>query len=117
VPPTATPSGSAVCSVDYAIVNQWDTGFQANIIITNLGSTAVQGYTLAWNFTGGQQFGSGWNATFNQSGTAVTAGNVAGHWNGTIQPNGGSVSFGFVGSHTGTNNVPASFTLNGQLCN
>ena len=117
VPPAATPSGSAVCSVDYAIVNQWDTGFQANIIITNLGSTAVQGYTLAWNFTGGQQFGSGWNATFNQSGTAVTAGNVAGHWNGTIQPNGGSVSFGFVGSHTGTNNVPASFTLNGQLCN
>jgi endo-1,4-beta-xylanase len=116
VPPTATPSSSTTCAVAYDIVNQWNDGFQVNITITNLGNTAVQGYTLAWNFGNGQQYGSGWNATFNQSGTGMTASNVASYWNGTIGTNGGSVSFGFVGSHSGTVSIPTNFTLNGSSC-
>jgi hypothetical protein len=116
VPPTATPGGGGTCAVDYDIVNQWNTGFQGNIVITNNGSTAINGYTLQWTFEGNEMFASGWNATYSSSGQTVTASNPAGHWNGTIQPNGGTVTFGFQGTHNGTVVVPSTFTLNGQVC-
>jgi len=114
--PGPSPTSSApACAVDY-VVNQWDTGFTANITITNNGGAAINGYTLSWIFTAGQQVTSSWNATFSQSGSSVNASNPAGNWNGTIAANGGTVSFGFQGTHTGSNPTPASFTLNGLLC-
>lgn len=122
VPPTATtipptqPPGGGSCSVAYDIANQWETGFTGSITVTNHDNTAVAGYTLTWDFTGGQQLDSGWNASFSQSGTTVSASNIASHWNGTIQPNGGSVSFGFQGTHNGSNPIPTNFALNGEAC-
>ncbi len=89
---------------------------QVNLTITNTGPSAVSGYTLSWDFADGEQVGSGWNATFSQSGSTASASNPASHWNGTIAANGGSVSFGFVGSHSGTFSVPAAFDLNGSSC-
>ncbi len=115
IAPTGTPTTSSSCAVDYDIVNQWGNGFQANLTITNLGISAVGGYTLTWDFASGEQVSSGWNATFSQTGTTASASNTASHWNGTIQPN-GSVSFGFVGSHSGTFTTPTAFHLNGTLC-
>lgn len=56
----------------------------------------------------------GWNSTITQSGTAVSATNVA--WNGTLAT-GGSASFGFNGNATGTNAIPTTFKLNGVTCN
>jgi hypothetical protein len=43
----------------------------------------------------------------------VTAANAA--WNGGIPAN-GSVTFGFIARWTGTNGLPASFTLNDSVC-
>ena len=113
IPPTQPPGGS--CSVNY-VVDQWGTGFTANVTITNNSSTAVSGYTLTWSFTNGQQVSSGWNATFSQSGTTVSASNPASQWNGTIAANGGTAAFGFQGTHTGSNPKPTNFALNGQTC-
>ncbi|MEU8665035.1 cellulose binding domain-containing protein, partial [Actinoplanes philippinensis] len=48
-----------------------------------------------------------------QSGAAVTVTNAT--WNGSV-PAGGSTSLGFLGSWTGSNPVPAAFTLNGTAC-
>ena len=45
-----------------------------------------------------------------QSGADVTAANET--YNGTLST-GGSVSFGFQGSYSGSNAVPATFTLDG----
>src|SRR5258708_3391537 len=112
-PSPPPPTTIASCQVSYGIVNQWNTGFQANIIISNRASTAVSGYTLAWKFAGGETIRGGWNATFAENGTSVTASNPAGNWNGTIGA-GSSVTFGFIGN--GTGRVPASFTLNGAAC-
>jgi len=115
---TATPSPTtapASCAISY-VVNQWDVGFTANLTITNNGPTAINGYTLSWIFTAGQQITGGWNATYSQSGGTVEASNPAGNWNGTIAANGGTVTFGFNGSHTGSNPTPSSFTLNGLPC-
>ena len=119
VPPTSmatTPPGSGNCSVQYNIANEWQSGFTADIIITNLSSTAVQGYTLNWDYSDGQQITSAWNVNISQTGSTVSASNVAGHWNGTITPNGGTVTFGFQGTHNGNNSSPTSFTLNGEVC-
>lgn len=107
------PSGTASCRVSYTIVNQWQGGFQADVAITNTGTTAVNGWTLRWTFPNGQQVTQGWNGTFSQSGSQVTATNAA--WNGSIAPN-GSTSIGFTGSWTGTNAEPSAFTLNNSTC-
>jgi len=111
--PTATPLPNS-CDVTY-VVNQWNNGFTAEVTIKNNGATAINGYTLAWVFTAGQQVTSGWNATFSQSGSTVNASNPAGNWNGTIAA-GNTVSFGFQATHSGSNPTPANFTLNGLPC-
>ncbi|MFZ6029920.1 MAG: cellulose binding domain-containing protein [Chloroflexota bacterium] len=104
------------CKVDYT-VNQWGTGYTADVKITNLGSSPIQGWTLEWRYANGQQITSAWNATVSQSGADVTASNPTTHWNGNIPANGGSVSFGVQGTHSGTNASPVAFMLNGLACN
>ncbi|CAG0935332.1 Exoglucanase/xylanase [Thermoflexales bacterium] len=114
--PTVTPTqGPGGCAVTYT-VNQWNTGFTADVKITNNGSAAIPGWTLAWSFANGQQITGSWNATVTQTGANVSASNPAGHWNGTIGANGGSASFGFQATHTGTNARPMNFALNGTAC-
>ncbi|SMC93108.1 non-reducing end alpha-L-arabinofuranosidase family hydrolase [Lentzea albidocapillata] len=110
VPPAAAAPG---CSVTYSAPSQWDGGFTANVSVTNLGD-AVNGWTLTWSFSAGQQVKQTWNAEATQSGTEVTVRNVS--YNAAI-PTGGRVEFGFNGSSTGTANPnPTAFTLNGTLC-
>lgn len=111
--PTTPPPGSAACRVSYTITNQWQDGFQADVTITNTGTTAVNGWTLRWTFANGQQISQAWNAGVSQSGAQVSATNVS--WNGTIGPN-GTASFGFLGNWTGTNARPTAFTLNNSTC-
>ncbi|WP_206189965.1 cellulose-binding domain-containing protein, partial [Streptomyces griseoruber] len=101
------------CTVAYTVQNQWDTGFTANVTVTN-NSAAKTSWSVKWAYAGNQKITNGWNAKITQSGTAVTANNET--YNGTL-PNGGSVSFGFQGSYSGSNAVPASFTLDGVTCN
>ncbi|MGW3100675.1 cellulose binding domain-containing protein [Streptomyces sp. NPDC001100] len=106
-----TPTGA--CSVTYRITNQWTGGFQADVQLTNTGSTAWSSWSLGWSFTDGQQIGQLWNADYTQSGAAVTAKNVS--WNGTVAA-GSSVGFGFTGSWSGVNTRPASFKVGDQAC-
>ena len=102
VAPTLFTSAVAApsCQVVYTISNQWNTGFTANVAITNNTSTPIQGWTLTWSYANGQQITGAWNATVTQSGANVTASNPASNWNGTIGANGGSVSFGFQGNYS-----------------
>ncbi|GGV23026.1 glucanase [Streptomyces filipinensis] len=113
----AAPAGAAAssipCSVDYKVQNQWDTGFTAAVTITN-NAAAKSSWSLKWSYAGNQQVTSGWNAKITQSGAAVTAANES--YNSTLA-SGGSVSFGFNGTYTGTNALPAAFTLDGVTCN
>ena len=110
---TVAASAAAVgCRVDYQITNQWQGGFGANVTVTNLGDP-VNGWTLTWSYTAGQQVTQAWNATVTQSGAQVTARNVG--YNAALATN-GTATFGFNGSWTGSNPVPASFALNGTTC-
>jgi endoglucanase len=107
-----TPPATGGCLVSYKIDNQWGTGFTATVTITNRGS-AVNGWTLAFAFSGNQLISNSWNATATQTGTAVSV--KDGGWNGPIAT-GASVSFGFQATYTGTNATPATFTLNSTAC-
>ncbi|TYB37351.1 endoglucanase [Micromonospora sp. AP08] len=110
---TADPPAGGGCAVTWT-TSSWDTGFTANITITNTGTSGINGWTLAFTFpSSGQKVGQGWSANFTQTGTAVTATNVS--YNGTLAP-GASTSFGFNGTHSGTNPRPTTFTLNGSPC-
>ncbi|WP_433294823.1 cellulose binding domain-containing protein [Actinoplanes sp. CA-030573] len=110
---TAGPAAAAAgCTVTYAVSSQWPGGFGANVTIKNLGDP-FSSWTLAWSFGAGQTVTQSWNTALTQSGSTVTAKNAG--YNGSIATN-GTASFGFNGSWTGTNPVPAAFSLNGVAC-
>jgi cellulase/cellobiase CelA1 len=111
-PTTPPPSGGASCAVKYT-ANSWGNGFTADVLVTNTGSSAINGWTLNYSLPSGQTVTNAWNATVSQSGSAVTARNV-GH-NGSIAP-GGTASFGYQGTLNGSYSSPTSFSLNGATC-
>ncbi|TDU83366.1 cellulose 1,4-beta-cellobiosidase [Kribbella voronezhensis] len=109
---STTPPGA--CRVNYS-ANTWNTGFTGTVKLTNTGSAPLANWRLVFDFANGQTLQQGWNATWSQSGTTVTAAPVVGSWNATIAP-GASVDIGFNAAHTGTNNAPTAFAVNGQSC-
>lgn len=113
--PTPPPISGTACSVHYAITNQWSGGFGASFTITNTGTTAINGWSLQFSFPNGQTITQLWNGNYTQSGGNVTITNLS--YNGSLSP-GGTVGSepGFNGSWSGTNTVPAAFTLNGTAC-
>ncbi|MCW1097976.1 xyloglucanase [Streptomyces sp. RS2] len=109
--PDPTPTGA--CEVTYTVTNQWSGGFQADVRLTNTGTSAWNGWSLDWSFPGDQKVTQMWNAEHTQSGTSVTARNVG--WNAGVAP-GASVGFGFTGSWSGTNAEPEGFAVAGRAC-
>jgi endoglucanase len=106
-------AGTEFCQVNYARQSEWAGGFVTNVIITNIGTAPINGWTLTFSFGGDQKFTNGWNATISQSGNTITASNVS--WNGQIAP-GGNTSFGFQGTWNSSDASPTSFTVNGVAC-
>ncbi|HEX3044866.1 MAG TPA: cellulose-binding domain-containing protein, partial [Bacillota bacterium] len=109
--PTIVPGGYVV---SYVIQSDWGNGATISVTITNKTPAAVNGWTLAFTFPGNQKITNIWNATFTQSGAAVSVKNAG--FNATIPANGGSVNFGFNLNYSGSNGKPTSLTLNGTGC-
>ncbi|MGA7830769.1 MAG: cellulose binding domain-containing protein, partial [Terracidiphilus sp.] len=112
----STATAQTACKVIYTISSQWAGGFGAAINIQNTGTTAISNWTLTWAFANGQTVTELWNGTVTQSGANVTVKSMS--YNGSI-PAGGSYSgMGFNGTWNNiTNAIPASFALNGTVCN
>ncbi|MEU1215832.1 cellulase family glycosylhydrolase [Streptomyces sp. NPDC005790] len=110
--PQATAAATG-CKIDYTVASQWTGGFQAAVKVTNLGAP-VTGWTLGFAMPdAGQKVVQGWNATWSQSGSAVSVAGV--DWNRTLAT-GAAAEVGFTGSFTGANPKPTAFTLNGVAC-
>jgi endoglucanase len=107
----AAPAGNA-CQVTYS-VNDWGGAFNGTIALKNTGTGTINGWTLAFSFTGNQTLSQGWSATWSQTGKTLTATSLS--WNATLAP-GASASIGFNASYTGTNAAPTAFTVNGVAC-
>ncbi|WP_112466183.1 glycoside hydrolase family 6 protein [Streptomyces triticisoli] len=110
--PASAGATAVPCTVDYK-TNDWGSGFTADVTIKNNGA-AKSSWSLKWSYAGNQRVTSGWNAKITQSGAHVTATNES--YNGSL-PTGGSVNFGFQGTYSGSNAIPATFTLDGVACN
>ncbi|MFD3162558.1 cellulose binding domain-containing protein [Herpetosiphon sp. NSE202] len=111
--PITNAQAGLSCQVNYAITNQWGSGFQADVVVRNTGTSVINGWTVAWSTPSGQQINQAWNATVSQNGSQVSAKNV--DWNASIAA-GGNQSFGFTATTTGSLAVPSSFTVNGVVC-
>ena len=112
---TGTPQHST-CAVSYYLGSGWESGFVANISITDTGPNPITGWTLAFSFPATtESFSSGWNASYSQTAQNVVVTPV--DWDANLTANSGNtVSIGFVGNQSGANPPPASFTLNGTVC-
>ena len=104
------PTGS--CSVSYT-PDDWTGGFTANVEITNTGSSAINGWTLAFTFPGDEKITDAWNGVESQSGENVTITNES--YNATIAA-GGNTTLGFQGTWSSSDAPPTSFTVNGDTC-
>ncbi|MFE9655362.1 glycoside hydrolase family 9 protein [Micromonospora sp. NPDC006431] len=110
----AAAVAAPTCAVTYTTHGSWPDGFNTQVIVRNTGTSAVDGWSLRWAFTGDQQVQSFWSARVSQSGATVTAKNEA--WNAKIAP-GGTVTFGLIGTTAGgPNPAPNLITLNGTAC-
>jgi Cellulose binding domain/Glycosyl hydrolases family 18 len=105
---SATSSGYGTAT--FATTSTWSSGYQAQYTITNIGSTDLSGWTVAFDLPAGTTVASSWDAVLTTTGTHNTFADQS--YNSDVAP-GASVTFGFVANGTAT---PAGCTLNGQPC-
>lgn len=109
VAPSVAPSGSTETGItyEYSVTNEWDGGFQGQLIITNKSSKTYNGWTLTCNFSSSIQ--SLWGAELvSQSGNKVTIKNAS--WDTSFAP-GASVTIGFVANKGTDSNAPTNYTF------
>lgn len=109
---TTAAAAAVQCSVDYK-TNDWGSGFTTELTLTNRSATALDGWTLTYDYSGNQQLTNGWNGTWTQSGKSVRV--AAPDWNRTVAA-GAAVTAGAQFAYSGTNAAPTSFAVNGTPC-
>jgi cellulose 1,4-beta-cellobiosidase len=116
---STVPAFAAVsCNVRYDVQNSWNSGFQAQLIVTNTGD-AWTSWTITFTLPSGTVT-QGWNGRWTPSGSNVTVQSET--WNGNVGT-GAQVAPGFLATWTGTQPnmttdtpAPSSFTINGVVC-
>ncbi|WP_433111943.1 cellulose binding domain-containing protein [Micromonospora sp. CA-246542] len=96
-PPTTPPPTGAACTATYAVQDQWNGGFVANVTVT-AGSTALSGWRVTLNLPSGATVTSLWNGVATGSSGTVTVANQS--YNGRLAA-GQTTSFGFQGTGNG----------------
>lgn len=103
-------SSNAYSACSYSVNSQWDGGFNATIKITNNGSSAINTWSVNWQYAGQDRVANAYNTNLTGS-NPYTATNFG--WNGTIQPN-QTLEFGLNGSKgSATAEIPV---LTGSVC-
>jgi hypothetical protein len=110
-PPPPPPTQNTSIAVAVVETGQWSGGFGANLVIGNNGSTAVNNWTLSFNFNG--VITSLWNGNVTQTGNAVSVTNAS--WNGAIAA-GANTTVGFNGNGTLTASSASNCMFNGSPC-
>jgi hypothetical protein len=120
----AVPNGSAVTLHDaadsaaplqasYQAGTSWGTGYSGQYTITNAGTSAVTGWTLAFTLPQGTALTSLWDGSYTDNGGQVTV--TSDSWDATVSP-GGTVTVGFETESSGPAGQPSGCTINGAAC-
>ncbi|MBE8717241.1 cellulose-binding domain-containing protein [Cellvibrio polysaccharolyticus] len=105
---SSVASGSGSCQ--YVVTNDWGSGFNAAIRITNNGSQPVSGWQVSWQFADATRISHSWNGELSGN-NPYTLTPLS--WNATIQP-GTTLEVGLQGTKPGgAANIPV---LTGTLC-
>jgi lysophospholipase L1-like esterase len=94
--------GPGGCTAAVATLDQWSSGFVANMRVT-AGSSAITGWRVSLTLAPGAALSNTWNAAASGSTGAVTFTNVS--YNGAVGA-GQSATFGFQGTGSGTGIAP-----------
>lgn len=112
-PPTTSQPTAAQgpLKAEYSVRDHWREGFYAEMVITNIGSQPIMGWTARLRLPPGVRVIQAWSADATQSGAALTLRSQP--WNTYVAP-GATVHFGFQA--TGAVAPPTSCTVNGSPC-
>ncbi|WP_169985095.1 cellulose binding domain-containing protein [Microbispora sp. H10836] len=98
--PSPTPGGQpGTCTATYKRINDWGSGFQGEVTVSNNGPTPLNGWTVKMTLAGGQSITSLWNGANTGTSGAITVKNAP--YNGTLTGN-GSTTFGFTANGNGS---------------
>ncbi|MBQ1050596.1 cellulose binding domain-containing protein [Micromonospora sp. C51] len=97
-PPTTPPGGTPACTAVYAVQDQWNGGFVANVNVT-AGSSALTGWRVTLNLSNGASVSSMWNGVNSGTSGTITVTNQS--YNGRLAA-GQTTSFGFQGTGSGS---------------
>ncbi|WP_168801411.1 cellulase family glycosylhydrolase [Glycomyces buryatensis] len=104
-------NAAAGCEVEYTIVKDWGSGFQADVAIT--ADEPIDGWTLEWDFSGAVSGISAWNVSEQSlNGSRFTASDAG--WNGSVASGETREVFGFTANGTAGDITGA--TVNGVPC-
>lgn len=103
-PSTGTPPAGKTCAASYQTTNSWPGGFQAQVTVTNTGTSATSGWTVGFSTPSGLTIQQVWNAAMTVNGSQVTI--TSAGYNGALPVN-GSTTFGYLASYSGTPPAPA----------
>lgn len=94
----AAPAQAATATAVFTKASDWDTGFTGQWTITNTGDSALDDWTLEWDFPAGTTAGTAWDATVTNDGDHYTA--TPPTWASPLAA-GASATFGFNGTGPG----------------
>jgi cellulase/cellobiase CelA1 len=111
-PPRSTPAGPpSALRAEYAVRGRWPGGFNAELVVTNLGSQPIEGWTVRLRLPPDIKVGQAWSADVTRAPDAVVLRSQP--WNTYLGP-GATIRMGFEA--TGPPAQPTSCTVNGSPC-
>jgi cellulase/cellobiase CelA1 len=108
---SSPPTMTRTLRTEYSVVGRWADGFNAELVLTNLGSEPVEGWTVRLGLPAGVKVAGAWSAELDQAGGAVILRSQP--YNTYVAP-GAAVHLGFAA--TGPPVPPTSCTVNGAPC-
>lgn len=111
VVPVTSALGAGSVTVTFTKVQDWGTGHETRVTITNGTDTALNTWRIEFDLPSGTSISSAWDADVTSSGNRYVATKKS--WAGPISP-GASFSWGY--NATGSYRAPQNCTVNGASC-
>jgi cellulose 1,4-beta-cellobiosidase len=106
-PSTQATTSTGSCSVAYSVDSSWPGGFLGRAVVTNTGTSTLNGWKLGWTFPGDQAIDDLWNGDSSQSGSDVAVTNAS--YDGELA-SGASTTVGFIATYSGSDTTPSSLS-------